>query len=342
MRSSELTRPQRTVVFTQRFLDEPTLEFFSRHDCRVVEAELPAGQADRNFSHEQLVDLLKDADGWVVGHALVTRELMAALPGLQVISRRGVGYERVDTQAATDLGRVVTIAAGGNDASVADHTIGLMLAVARRLRESQQKMIGGDWTILTSVDLNDKVVGIVGLGRIGRGVARRLAGFGCRILAVSRSRDEAFASKVGLEYVDMAALLRESNYVTLHAPMRPETRFLIDAQAIAAMKKSAIVINTARGGMVEDRHLLDALTSGRLAGAGLDVFVSESDASYKPVTEALLQLPNVVATPHSGASSWEALARSNMICAKAIVAVLEGSMPDKATVVADGRQRQTA
>ena len=199
---------------------------------------------------------MKEADGWIVGHARATRDLTAALPKLHVVARRGVGYERVDIDAAKDLGKVVTIAAGGNAASVADHTIGLMLGVARRLRESQQNMIGGNWAILTSVDLNGKVVGIVGLGRIGRGVAQRLAGFGCRILAVSRTRDDEFAAKTGIEYVDLPTLLRESHYVTLHAPLGPETRFLIDETSIATMKKTAIVINTGRGGLVEDLHLL--------------------------------------------------------------------------------------
>ena len=338
----QVTKPERTVVFTQRFLDDATLDYFRQNNCRIVQAELPPGQADGGLSHDQLVETLKDADGWIVGHARVTRELMTALPKLQVVARRGVGYERVDIDAANDLGKVVTIAAGGNDASVADHTIGLMLGVARRLRESQQNMIGGNWTILNSVDLNSKVVGIVGLGRIGRGVAQRLTGFGCRILAVSRTRDDEFAAKFGIEHVDIVTLLKESDYVTLHAPLRPETRFLINEASIATMKTSAIVINTGRGGLVEDRHLLEALRAGRLAGAGLDVFVSENDPDYKPVTQALLALPNVVATPHSGASSWEALARSNIICARNIVSVLDGGSPDKVTVVADGRPRKHA
>lgn len=332
-----MTSPSRRVVVSQRFFDDRTIAYLSENDCDGVMAELPPGKADGVFSHEQLVELLTGAAGWIVGHARVTRELLMALPDLKIISRRGVGYERVDVEAARELGRVVTIAAGGNDASVADHTIALMLAVGRRLRESQLQMLAGNWSILVSSDLNQKTVGVVGLGRIGRSVIQRLKGFEARVLVFDPIVDQAYAKANGVTYSDLDTLLRESDYITLHAPLLPQTRHLINETSIGLMKPTAIVINAARGELVEDRHLLDALKSGRIAGAGLDVFQSESDPSYKPVSDELIKLPNVVATPHAAASSLEGLARTNMVAAKCVVDVFDGKSPPEACLIADGR-----
>jgi D-3-phosphoglycerate dehydrogenase len=328
----------RKVVVTQRFFDDRARAYLRSHGCEVTIAPLPAGKADGDLSHDALVEILDGAAGWIVGHARVTRELLTALPDLRIVSRRGVGYERVDLAAARDLGRVVTIAAGGNDASVADHTIGLMLAVGRRLRESQQRMIGGDWSILMGSDLCEKTVGLVGLGRIGKSVVKRLSGFDCKVLVHTPRPDPDYARATGVQFVDLPELLAHSDYVSLHAPLTPETRFLIDERAIAGMKPTAILINTARGGLVEDAHLLDALRASRLAGAGLDVYVSESDPAYKPVSQALLDLPNVIGTPHAAASSREGLDRTNMVAARSIVAVLDGDDPAPECVVADGRE----
>lgn len=331
-----MSRPRKVVV-TQRFFDDRTQAYLRANGCEVLIARLPPGKADGDLSHETLVELLEGAAGWIVGHARVTRELLQALPDLQIVSRRGVGYDRVDLDAARDLGRVVTIAAGGNDASVADHVIGLMLSVGRRFRESQQRLLDGDWAILMGSDLCEKTVGVVGLGRIGKSVVKRLAGFDCKVLVHTTHPDDAYAQTTGVEYVDLPELLARSDYVTLHAPLTPATRSMIDASAIETMKPGAILINTARGGLVEDAHLLDALRAGRLGGAGLDVFVSESDPAYKPISQALLALPNVVGTPHAGASSREGLDRTNMVAAQSVVAVLDGADPAPECVVADGR-----
>lgn len=329
----------RRVVVTQRFFDDATLAYLEANGCEVFVADLPPGKGDGDFTQAELEALLSGADGWIVGHARVTRALMAALPDLKVVSRRGVGYERVDLEAARDLGKVVAIAAGGNDASVADHTIALILAVARRFRESQANMLAGNWSILMGSDLYRKTVGVVGAGRIGRSVVQRLRGFEAEVLVHGASRDEAWAAASNVTYVDMPTLLAKSDVVTLHAPLTPATRLLIDAEALAAMKPGAILINTARGGLVDDAALLESLKRGHLAGAGLDTFMSESDPALKPVTDALLALPNVVATPHAAASSREGLDRTNMVAAQSVVAVLDGNDPAPGCVVADGRRR---
>jgi D-3-phosphoglycerate dehydrogenase len=327
----------RRVVVTQRFFDAATIAYLEASGCEVVIADLPPGQADGNLDQAALESLLEGAAGWIVGHARVTRELLAALPELRIVSRRGVGYERVDLQAVRDLGRVACIAAGGNDASVADHTIGMMLALGRRFRESQVAMEGGDWSILMGSDLYQKTVGIIGLGRIGRSLVQRLQGFEAEILVHAPRPDADYAAANGLTYVALEDLLERSDYVSLHAPLTDETRFLIDAEALARMKASAFLINGARGGLVDDRALLAALRNGTIAGAGLDTFVSESDPSYRPISDALLALPNVVATPHAAASSLEGLDRTNRVAAMCIVTVLDGGTPPAACVVADGR-----
>lgn len=329
----------RRVVVTQRFFDRATIEYLAAAGCEVRIAELPAGEADGNLSHDRLVELLEGAEGWIVGHARVTRELLAALPCLQVISRRGVGYDRVDVAAARELGRVVCIAVGGNHESVADHTIALMLAVGHRFRETQGNMIAGNWSILLGNDLYRKTVGVIGLGRIGRSVAKRLSGFESEVLAYGNTPDETYAAQSGVTYVELDELLTRSDYLTVHAPLTPATRFMIGREALARMKPSAFLINTARGGLVDDEALLEALREGRVAGAGLDVYLSESDPALKPVTEALIALPNVIATPHSGASSQEGLDRTNMVAARSVVAVLDGGDPAPECVVADGRPR---
>lgn len=327
----------RSVLVTQRFFDDAAISYLRENGCEVTIAQLPPGQADGDLSHDELVTLLDGFAGWIVGHARVTRELQEALPELTAISRRGVGYERIDLDAARDLGKVVCIAAGGNDASVADHTIALMLAVGHRFRETQAKMIDGDFSILTGRDLFESTVGIIGMGRIGRSLAQRLQGFQCRILAVSgHDLPDSLAPRV--EITDLETLTRESDYISIHAPLTAETRFMFDADRIARMKPGAFLINTARGGLVDDRALLAALKDGTIAGAGLDVYVSESDAAYKPVTDELIRLPNVIATPHAAASTVEGLARTNMVASRSVVAVFDGRAPLPECVVADGRQ----
>lgn len=327
----------RCVVVTQRFFDAATIAYLEDNGCDVVVADLPPGQADGNLSQAELEDLLAGAAGWIVGHARVTRDLLTALPKLTVISRRGVGYERIDLEAVRDLGRVACIAAGGNDASVADHTIAMMLALGRRFRESQARMQAGDWSILMGSDLYRKTVGIIGLGRIGRSLVQRLRGFEVEILVSDRMSDGAYAAENNITYVGMAELLRRSDYVSLHAPLTSETRHLMGAETLAQMKPTAFLINAARGGLVDDQALLDALQAGTIAGAGLDTFVSETDPAFKPVSQALLALPNVVATPHAAASSREGLDRTNRVAAMSVVAVLDGLTPPAACVVADGR-----
>lgn len=331
--------PPRKVVITQKFFDEEAIAYLTSQGCEVEIASLPEGMTEADLDVETIRTLLSGAGGWIVGHARVTRDVLSSLPDLAIVSRRGVGYEKVDARAAEELGKVVTIAAGGNNDSVADQVIGMMIGLGRRFREAQQNMNAGRWNILVGTELFRKTVGIVGFGRIGRSLARRLQGFEAEILVSSPRLSTTDIDMFGLQRVDLATLLERSDYVSLHAPLRPDTRHMINAGALARMKSSAVLINTARGGLVDDAALLDALRAGQIFGAGLDVFESESDPSKQPVTDALIASTNVLAAPHAGASTSEALRRTNMIAARCVVAVLDETPLPEGCIVADGRSR---
>ena len=330
---------RRTVVVTQRFFDAEAVAYLEANRCSVRIATLPPGQADGALPEATLHALLGDASGWIVGHANVSRSLLERLKTLRVVARRGVGYERVDLAAIRDLGMVATVAVGGNDACVADHALAMMLALGHRLRESQRRMEQGDWTILPGQDLYRKNVGVIGLGRIGRAVVQRLRGFDANVMALTPNPSPQYGRENNIDYVDLATMLAQCDYVSLHAPLTPETRLMIDAPALRRMRPGAFLINTARGGLVNDADLLAALECGHLAGAGLDVFQSEAerDPALQEVTRALLALPNVVATPHAGASTREGLERTNMIAARCIVAALDGAAFPPSCLIADGR-----
>ena len=302
-----MTHRTRRVVVTQRFFDEAAIAYLEGEGCEVVIADLPPGQADGGLDHDRLVRILAGAQGWIVGHAKVTRFLLSALPELAIVSRRGVGYERVDLEAALDLGRVVTIAAGGNDASVADQAIGMMIGLGRRFREAQAQMAAGSWAILTGTDLYRKTVGVVGLGRIGRSVVQRLSGFEAQVLVATSRPDADYAARTGARFVDLETLLAQSDYVTVHAPLTPATKHMIDAGAMARMRPGAFLINTARGGLVDEPALAEALRGGRLGGAALDVLSQEPPPADHPLLAP--DVPHLIITPHSAWGSREARQR---------------------------------
>ncbi|MEM5518300.1 phosphoglycerate dehydrogenase [Henriciella sp. AS95] len=332
-----MNTPLRKVVVTQKFFDEEAINFLRDRNIEVEIATLPDGKSEADLDVGDIEKLLAGAGGWIVGHARITRDVLAALPDLAVISRRGVGYEKVDTEAAKEMGKLVAIAAGGNDASVADQVIGMMISLGRRFEEAHRAMTDGKWSILVGTELYQKTVGIVGFGRIGRSLAKRLQGFDADILVCSPRLDPADIETYGLKPVDFQTLLKESDYISIHAPLTPDTRHMFDADAFNVMKPTAVLINTARGGLVDDTALLQALETGRILGAGLDVYESESNPSLKPVTDALIARHDVIAAPHAGASTHEALARTNMIAAVCAADVIDGRDPPRQCVIVDGR-----
>jgi len=334
-----LSNAGRHILFSQRFLDEETRRFIESNGASVETIELPPGTSDADLPPERLAELLHGKTGWIVGHVRINRALLPMIPSVRVIARRGVGFEKVDIEAAAEFGKVVTIARGGNEETVADHVIGLMLAVGRQLRFSHEAMRDGDWSIRLGTDLYRKTVGIIGLGQIARRVVRRLKGFDARILVATSRADLAFAQEHDIAYVDRETLLRESDYVTLHTPLTAQTRMMMDENAFGLMKRGVILINTARSALVDEAALLASLQSGHVRGAGLDVLAGETDQAARTTVDALLAHPGVVVTPHTGASTFEGLARTNLVAAGTIIDVLNGRDPPPDCVVADGRRQ---
>jgi D-3-phosphoglycerate dehydrogenase len=284
-------------------------------------AFLDAGP-DRITTEEALCARIGEADALISGVEPVTARVLAAAPRLKVISKHGVGYDNIDLEAARARGIVVCIAGGAIADSVADMTLALMLALARQVPQGDAAVRAGQRPRLVGPELRGKTLGIVGFGQIGRAVCRRAVGFGLRVLACDVAPDEAFARSWGVQFASLDELLAAADIVSLHAPATQETRGLIDAARLALMKPSAFLINTARGELVDEAALYDAVKSGRLAGAATDVFATEP-----PGDNPLLSLANFIATPHSAGQTWEGLRRVGEITAENALRVLRGEEP---------------
>jgi phosphoglycerate dehydrogenase-like enzyme len=246
------------------------------------------------IDEQWLIDQIRDVEGAVFAMEPVTSRVVDAATRLRIIARPGVGYDTVDVAAATRKRIAVTIAAGTNDQSVADYTLGLLLAAARGILPAAQGMWAKRWDRVTGTEVWNKTLAIVGLGRVGKAVAKRARGFDMRVLAVSRSRDEALAREHEVTFVALEDALREADFVSLHAPLTAETENLINERTLATMKRGAYLINTARGGLVDEKALADAGRSGHLAGAAVDVLRVQGAGSASP----LIGEQGMIVSPH--------------------------------------------
>jgi D-3-phosphoglycerate dehydrogenase / 2-oxoglutarate reductase len=255
-------------------------------------------------SPEELARDLVAADALIVRSATqVTAALLAAAPRLRVVARAGTGVDNVDVAAASDRGVLVMNAAGANSVSVAEHAFALLLALARSIPSADASMKQGLWDKkrLTGTELRGKFLGIVGFGRIGREVANRARAFGMEIAAHDPFIASRAAEAAGVPLLSLDDLLAQSDFLTLHVPALEETRHLLNAKSLARCRRGVRIVNTARGELIDERALADAIESGHVAGAALDVFETEP-----PVDHRLTKLPQVIATPHIAASTTEA------------------------------------
>lgn len=241
--------------------------------------------------------LVAEADGWIAGLERIDRELLEHAPRLRVIARYGVGVDAVDLEAAAERGIVVTNTPGANAGAVAELVIGLMLALARRIPHADRCVRRGGWPRVAGVALEGKVLGLVGFGAIGREVARRAIGLGCRVRACDPFPDASAAAALGVELTAEEEVVATADFVSLHAPVLAETRRMVDAAFLARMKPGAFLVNAARGELIDEAALADALRAGHVAGAGLDALAVEPP----PAGFGLAELENVVLTPHIGA-----------------------------------------
>ncbi len=300
-----------------------------RAGCEVVATPYSGSRFDYELGGDALVALLDGIDAHIAGSAHLTRDVIERAPALKLISRRGVGYERIDLQAAREHDVVVTITTGANQHAVADHVFGLLLAVARRTLEAHRSVTEGRWESFIGPELRGKTLGIIGLGRVGKGVARRALGFSMRVVAADPVVDDAFSRAHDVTYLPLDELLATADVVSINASLNETTRGLIDRRALRRLKAGAILINTARGGIVDEAALAEALRSGQLGGAGIDVFEREP-----PAGSALIGLPNVVLTPHVAAYTHEAMAAANLLAARIVVDLMHGRLPDLDCIVA--------
>jgi len=282
-----------------------------------------AGDVRTDLSRAALLEAIGDYDALVVRSATqVDRELLAAGKRLRVVGRAGVGLDNVDVKAATERGVLVVNAPSGNVVSAAEHTIALLLALLRKIPEAQNSLKAGEWkrTKFVGTELQGKVVGLVGLGQVGARVAARLRPWRVELLAFDPYVTPERASELGVTVVSLDDLLAKADIVSLHTPATAETTGLFGAERFAQMKAGALLVNVARGALIQDAALLAALDSGHLGGAALDVFTVEPPKDF-----TLMKHPKVLCTPHLGASTVEAQDRVAVETVEMLVEALSGS-----------------
>lgn len=275
------------------------------------------------LTSEKLAELLPGVDGYIAGLDAIDAAALVAADSLQVICRYGTGVDNVDLAAAKARGIVVSNTPGANARSVAELTVAFMLLLARPVIQAAGETRAGGWPRLAGLSLQDKTAGLVGLGGIGKHVVRMLEGFECRTLVTDIAPDQEFISHHYVELVDLAELLAESDFVSLHVPVTPETRGMVNTEFLTAMKDGAALINTSRGELVDEAALVAALMSGKLRGAALDAFDVEPPGADNP----LMALTNVIPTPHMGAHTDGAANAMARMAMNDCLAVLQGHQP---------------
>src|SRR4030043_721551 len=289
---------------------------------------------DRSLTPEELLEKIKGVDAIL---SILTDKfdgdvMDAAGPQLKIISNYAVGFDNIDIKAATDRGIVVTNTPSDEvNEAVAEHTWALILCLSRRIVEADEATRRGGYRgwepdIFMGKSLIGKTLGVVGLGRIGSMVARRASGYNMTLLYNKRTPDTEAERKLGIQFVSLDELLAKSDYVTLHVPLTDETRGMMNSQNFSKMKQGSFLVNTARGPIVSEHDLVEALRSGHIAGAALDVFENEPD-----INPELLGMQNVILTPHIASATWEARNKMGQQAITAILDALQGKQPENIT-----------
>ncbi len=311
--------PHKVLVTARSFRRQP-----GEHKRILQEAgcELIETSNAQPLTEAEMIPLVGDADALVIGLDQVTAKVIAAGPRLKVISKFGSGVDHIDLDAASTHGIVVTSTPGANSIAVAELTIGLMLTLARHISQHVQSVKAGSWARIVGVELANKTLGIVGLGRVGEAVAQRARSFEMHIVYSDVRRRQDLEHQGWLAYADLSTLLADSDIVSLHCPLTAQTYGLIGENQLRTMKPTAFLINTARGGLVDETALTRALRERWIAGAASDAFVHEP-----PRASPLLKLDNFIGTPHVGAATREAVERMAVMAARNTVQALCGQRP---------------
>lgn len=272
------------------------------------------------LTQEELIPLLDGIDGYIAGLDYITEEVIKKAPAsLRVISRYGTGIERVDIKPAGEKGIIVTNTPGVNSESVADMAFGLLISAARNIPYLDRKVKSGEWPRTSGIELFGKTIGILGLGAIGKCVAMRAKGFTMEVIAYDPYFDRQFAEKYGIKECTLEEVIAGSDFISLHLPLTADTCNIINEKNIQQMKQGVILINTSRGGLINEQAVYEALKSGRVGALGLDAFEKEPPG-YSP----LFELDNVVATPHAGAHTIEAVDKMGLLSVQNLIDILSG------------------
>ena len=278
---------------------------------------------DRTMTEDELIERIKGASALVAGSDKVTKRVLeAGSPTLKIVAKQGVGYNTLDIEAAKELGIAVTITPGANSKSVADLTMGLILNAARNISGMDRAIRNNEWYRYTGCELNNKIIGIVGMGHIGGEVAKRAYAFGMKILAYDIYPRQDFIEKYNVTYVSLEKLFKQSDVITLHAPAIKATENMINRDSLNLMKSTAILVNAARGELINEEDLYEALKNKKIGFAALDVYKNEPLKNSK-----LTDLENIVFTAHAGAYTKSAIIGAGVIASEEIVRVLSGEEP---------------
>ncbi|MBI4023740.1 MAG: phosphoglycerate dehydrogenase [Verrucomicrobia bacterium] len=311
---------KRILLTTTSFQDTP-----GEHHALLQKEGFELVRQRGPLPESRMLELAGDVDGMLCGDDVVTRAVLKkSLPRLKVISKYGIGLDKIDIEAATELKIPVTYCPGVNHTTVAEHTFGLLLAICRHLVTECNHVKKGDWKRLTGHELAGRIIGVVGMGRIGKEVAFRAKAFGMQVLGYDIFWDDAFARQHGVERVeDLDCILERSDIISLHVNLTGQTRNMINQQRLARMKKGAVLLNCARGELVNSRAVAAALQSGHILGYGADVFEEEPPPRDHP----LFSCPNAVLTPHIGSRTYESVSRQAKMAAENLILVLKGQKP---------------
>lgn len=278
---------------------------------------------DRTMTEDELIERIKGASALVAGSDKVTKRVLeAGSPTLKIVAKQGVGYNTIDIEAAKELGIAVTITPGANSKSVADLTMGLILNAARNISGMDRAIRNNGWYRYTGCELNNKIIGIVGMGHIGGEVAKRAYAFGMKILAYDIYPRQDFIEKYNVTYVSLEKLFKQSDVITLHAPAIKATENMINRDSLNLMNSTAILVNAARGELINEEDLYEALKNKKIGFAALDVYKNEPLKNSK-----LTDLENIVFTAHAGAYTKSAIIGAGVIASEEIVRVLSGEEP---------------
>lgn len=279
------------------------------------------------LEEKSMLEIIHIYDALIVGNERINRDILEKAKNLKIICKHGVGVDNIDLESAKEFGIRVTNVPGVNSDAVADLTFGLILDVARRISNTFMLIKNGSWRPLVGVDVHHKTLGIIGLGAIGKRVAKRAKGFDMLVLAYDPYVDNLTEEYSFVKLTSLEEVLKNADFLTIHTPLTDKTRGLIGKREIEMMKKGSFIINTAREGIVDESAVYEYLKNGHLGGAGFDVIEKDS-----PVKELLLELDNVIILPHMGMYSRETINSVSMACARNIVKLFKGEEPDNIVV----------